>query len=333
MIQFELNSVDNSETGIIPFEAHFGSEDAIFFEWPPTVENATTEYLQRLNDNLATLRDVTKTYQEQLIAGRTADNAPDVFPKTSLVLRANRQRRNKLESSYSGPYEVLDHTGNRVQLRHIVENKEVVCHPSELKFYKGKIDADAERLARSDNHQHEVAAVLAYRGDPSKRTTMEFQVKFADGDIVWLPLSNDLIPNVSLRSFIEADPALHVLLRTAAQATEWIRDLNKTPITEVEPGMTFFLDIRSFGGNWYKVLTLPELFTKVYVLECVYVCWEGATRKRAADHTKISLRSNLLKQTYVFDHYSVYCYGTVVKFDPDRMVLVDQQFLKSYKVF
>jgi len=36
-------------------------------------------------------------------------------------------------------------------------------------------------------NQFEVYAILAWRGDPAVRKTMEFEVRFKDGDIVWKP--------------------------------------------------------------------------------------------------------------------------------------------------
>ena len=35
-----------------------------------------------------------------------------------------------------------------------------------------------------DNDQFVVDSILAYRGDPDQRTSMEFEVRFSDGTIV-----------------------------------------------------------------------------------------------------------------------------------------------------
>jgi len=51
---------------------------------------------------------------------------------------------------------------------------------------------EAVKLAMEDMDQYEVDIILAWGGDPSLRTTMEFEVKFKNGSIVWKPWDRDL---------------------------------------------------------------------------------------------------------------------------------------------
>jgi hypothetical protein len=46
---------------------------------------------------------------------------------------------------------------------------------------------DAMKVAMEDLDQFEIDIILAWKGDPNLRTTMEFEVKFKDGDVVWKP--------------------------------------------------------------------------------------------------------------------------------------------------
>ena len=48
-------------------------------------------------------------------------------------------------------------------------------------------EEDAYKAAMLDNDQYVVDRILAYRGDPDQRTSMEFEVRFSDGTIVWKP--------------------------------------------------------------------------------------------------------------------------------------------------
>ena len=58
-------------------------------------------------------------------------------------------------------------------------------HVERLKPFFGT-GTEAVELAQRDNDQFDVERILAYRGDPETRTTMEFNVLFRSGDVVWL---------------------------------------------------------------------------------------------------------------------------------------------------
>ena len=60
-----------------------------------------------------------------------------------------------------------------------------VFHVSEVKLFIGTED-EAKTLAQTDADQHLVQSFNAYVGDPSTRTTVEFEVQFMDGSIMWL---------------------------------------------------------------------------------------------------------------------------------------------------
>jgi hypothetical protein len=57
-VEYQLNSTDSSETGVIPFEAKFGSPAATYFIFPPFVPDSqrTSTFLELLNDNLADIQ-------------------------------------------------------------------------------------------------------------------------------------------------------------------------------------------------------------------------------------------------------------------------------------
>ena len=44
----------------------------------------------------------------------------------------------------------------------------------------------ALEAANWDADQYEVKTIISHRGDPTKRSTLEFLVEFADGDKVWI---------------------------------------------------------------------------------------------------------------------------------------------------
>jgi hypothetical protein len=69
MVEFTLNDSKNSETGYKPFELKFGFDAATYFslseQLPP--DDHSSSYCQFLNENLRNLRQISKTYQDQLV--------------------------------------------------------------------------------------------------------------------------------------------------------------------------------------------------------------------------------------------------------------------------
>ena len=68
-IFFIINSTDSSETGVIPFHAHFGSQDSTYFRMPASLNDSdiTHEYVKLLDENLCMLNDISIKYQSALI--------------------------------------------------------------------------------------------------------------------------------------------------------------------------------------------------------------------------------------------------------------------------
>ena len=73
---------------------------------------------------------------------------------------------------------------------------------------------EAYEAAMVDYNQYEVKEILSYKGDPEKRTTMEFVVEFMDGSIVSLPYSKDLSDTVQFEKYVRLQKPLTPLLYT-----------------------------------------------------------------------------------------------------------------------
>ena len=104
-------------------------------------------------------------------------------------------RPSKLTPAYKGPYEVVSQRNNDVTCRHLVGGQIETFHLSRVKIFHGNRD-DAYKAALLDNDQYVIKEVLAYRGDPLTRTTMEFEVQFEAGSVVWLPWTKELFDTV-----------------------------------------------------------------------------------------------------------------------------------------
>ena len=103
------------------------------------------------------------------------------------------------------------------------------------------------------------------------------------------------------------------------------KDLNSRPITEVSPGDSVYVDIRSFGNpEFYVELALPDPYHTCYVVLGVYRDWVNAQHKR------IELSFALFKQLCTVDHDYVLRYCSVKVFDANCMVLVDAAFARAH---
>lgn len=339
LIQFLINSHDSSETGVIPFHAHFGSADATYFRMPEeggTDMQRIHAYIKLLNDNLRHLQDVSRQFQAKLVAERTATSIPEKqnqFQPGDLVLKQHNPDDplpTKLSPKFLGPYEVIQQVKNDVTCRHIVLGHVKEFHVTRLKLYHGTLE-EAKRVALLDNDQYVILKFTAYRGNPLQRTNVEFEIMFGDGSLVWLPWSKDLFDTIQYEEFCRSRPELFPLLFDVKTAMQKIRELNKAPITEVTPGDIAYVDLRCYGATWYASLPLPDLYHKYYVLEYKYTRWMGR------QHLKIEAHCPVFKETFVVDHVFVRSYGSaslltnpILPENEGKVVLIDEDFLQLY---
>ena len=78
-----------------------------------------------------------------------------------------------------------------------------------------------------DNDQFVVDSIIAYWGDPDQRTSMEFEVRFSDGTVVWKPWDRDLDATQTYEDFVRARQALSPLLYTKDVADRHRKKLNQ----------------------------------------------------------------------------------------------------------
>jgi hypothetical protein len=331
IIFYIINSSENSETGTIPFHIHFGSQDATYARLPMDMDPAITanEYLRLLDENLTNLRTVSKEYQDRLILERKEVTPPDLqnmYQKGDFVLFVidrDKPRPNKLHPLYLGPFEVIQQVKNDVEVRDLIRGNIKTLHVERLKIFHGTRD-EAYRLAKIDFDQYDVDEFLAYRGDPTLRTTMEFEIRFMDGSVEWLPWSTDLFETVQYEDFCRKNPPLLPLITRLDETKRMISALNKAPITEVAPGDTVYVNIRYYGEAWYQSLGLPDPYHLQYVMKATYSIWGNRAK------TSIWLKCPVFKEEYKLNHYVVKTYGAVRQFDPLTMILVDKAFVDAH---
>ena len=170
-----------------------------------------------------------------------------------------------------------------------------------------------------------IEAFHAYIGDPSKRTTCEFEVSFQDGSLLWLPWSEDIFRTVQYESFCRENKELYPILFTLAESKKRIKAIRDLPITDVKYGTTVFISFRNLCPYWYDGLELEDPYHITYVVALTYGEW---TKKNSKRH--ISGDIPIFKQHYhSLDNYLVTFYGNIQEFKIS-MVLVDDQYLLTH---
>ena len=329
LIEFALNDRVHSETGRTAFELTFGTSDAKYFNLPDVQDSASISnaWLRALNESLRTVREITNDYQRKLIRQRTGGNptahAQRQYTPGDLVLydelHDRRWRKCKLDSRFSGPYEVLSHNRNDVECRHLVMKSIKFFRVDRLTLFSGS-RLEAERLAKEDADQYSILTIAAYKGNPARRSSMEFEITFEDGDTRWRPFDRDLFNSVPYEDYCRKNKELFPLLYDADQVGKEQERINSEPITTVTPGQRVYVNIRYFGfDNFDDHVQLPNKYYTTYVLCFVYKKWAG-TRHLSLDGYFPILGTRLL---YNVNHLFVRCWGSATELLPCMVEITD----------
>ena len=224
LIEYLVNSHVSSETGIIPLEATFGSQDAIYLNMPQGLNSSDRihEFVCKLDENLQHLRAVSKQFQDQLILERTSSTPAETqnkYQAGDFVLferDKSAPRPNKLSPDFLGPFEVISQNKNDVTTRNLVYGNVREYHVERLKPFFGS------RNNYADTDHYDVDRIIVtYRGET--RTTMEFLVLFKSGDSVWLPYSQDIFQMVQFEEFclVCISYSIHIRLQKLGKRSMW----------------------------------------------------------------------------------------------------------------
>ena len=168
-----------------------------------------------------------------------------------------------------------------------------------------------------------VLNITAYRGDPEKRSEMEFLLEYEDGTISWKSWDKDLFDSLPYERYVHSIPQLRPLLLTVALSNKQAAITNRAPILIVRPVLIGYMDLRWFSFDWYATLGLPNEDTTTYVLKYRYDDW---THK---NHRKIRIKFDITGTKYTMNHYSVLSWGSCLDLAPS-MALCDRVFIAGY---
>jgi hypothetical protein len=332
-VQLIINEVPHSSTSVIPLEATYGDFTSI----PAMPEGVCSHaYVEKLGSNLAALRAVSIEYRAKMLRIRSIkpDAVQNRFQPGDLVLYKlhKQEKATKLRAIHRGPYEVRGHPegSNHVQVRQLTGNQAYFTFDvKDLSIFVGSRQLAVE-AANKDEYQFEIKEITSFRGDVSHRSRMEFLVHYADGDVLWVPYSLDLATTEALERFCMQSryKALQMLLLPTKLINNSIKMLNSAVVDLSKYKEGVFINLRSYGGDWYDSRTsLPSKDTTNYYFKCT-VKWNGGKR----DAKKYVLYCPVLGESTTHDGAYMYYYGNVTELQPGEVELTNE-LCYSYDLF
>jgi hypothetical protein len=332
-----LNGQVSTESGVIPFHAHFGNQNATYFKVPEGLnqKETTNEYVKLLSANLQLITDLSKQFQDKLVHERTKNSQPkyqnQYQPGDYVFFQMNPDQHlpYKLHPRFKGPYEVVSQHNNDVECKSLIYGSISKFHVERLKIFHGSggaesLGAQAFRLAMLDNNQYVLTTIHAYRGDIERRSSMTFEAEFADGEKRWIPYSNDLFQTEQYEIFCEKNPELILLKMKTEESKVIAKEINSQAITNVNVDDKVFVDLRQYGCGWYESLELEDFEHRRYVIPFKYTEWKNES------HRKITIESQLTGDIWTVNNLWVKQFGSMKEFDQTCMILIDEQFIVDH---
>ena len=80
---------------------------------------------------------------------------------------------------------------------------------------------------------------------------MQFLVRFADDEELWIPWSQDLSDSIPFGEYCQSIPYLYIISLIIMIANKFSSDKRKEDITTVAPGDHVWVNFRFFGASFY----------------------------------------------------------------------------------
>ena len=327
LAQMVCNEHQHTSTGVSPYEATFGSDVAKYFDFGSGATDTSQpetmlKYMKALNQDLEKMRQLSKEFQEQWVAKKTAPNKEQVQqlynPGDYVLLRGDKDRRNsKLESIKQGPALVVQHMPehNTVRVKDLVTSKEFDTNCCDLEIFVGTPE-EAVRLSRLDNREQIIEKIMGYKGDPYERSRTTWIVKWQDEanttEEPWLGVNK----TVAFEEYCAKQRILQRLLIPTSQLVAYDRENIKNH--ELLPvNTTVYVDLRSFCYPWYDQLTsLPERAITKYRVAGIFTQYTG--NKNIEADVQFPAYNNV---TYKLPRKWMFYHGYATTLEQDEVLL------------
>ena len=223
-----INSEIHSRIGVSPNELVFGGKidlDGGFLDTPMIVSKdvnvaAWSSDMINLQSKLINIAQKRQTEQDEKFMQKSQNNLITQYDVNSFVLvlypaSAMGQRApTKLHTHWKGPMRVISNKGAEYLLHDLVQDKQIPIHVKRLKkFEHDPIHVDPLAIAAKDYEEDEVELILEHKGDPKRKSSLDFLVRwlgYDETEDLWLPWSA-LRTNAVLHQYLR-DNNMHKLI-------------------------------------------------------------------------------------------------------------------------
>ena len=151
----------------------------------------TNEYVVLLQVAYERLLDETSMHilkEQEGLREELKGVVPTEFEVGSFVLMSYLVRPpSKLAARWAGPFRIMSRKANSVELEDLTGGPSKTVDVSRLKPFLVAPGVDVKAVAAADLGEASVDAILAHKGNARKRSSLEFQVQWSDGDVTWEP--------------------------------------------------------------------------------------------------------------------------------------------------
>ena len=311
LVQLSLNTTVHGSTGQTPCTLTFGETSRQYMRSPSALRKSENADLMDFNQALDNVREAAKTkiIASQLPRLRKQPETRITYEPTDLVLRNPRRdtgavgmRKNKLEPTNLGPYEVIrqersvDGASNTVVVREVNDRSvQHEFHASTLRLFTGQMGMDAEQrmqlakeLAQLDNLEYTIIKVVSMQGNTAKRDDLVVMMELEDGSVDQMPYTQ-AIHTEAFTEYCERITIGRVLSMTRDEMTQFVKE--QTPAknqsvrqfiaTWPDEKQIHLDDRRYLTAHWFNTMawhiyTAPDTIAKEArnrepMLECIVV--------------------------------------------------------------
>ena len=256
----------SSETGISPYEATFGSSAAYQQKLleVPTDFPKNSALLTLLNDSILAANAVLTEHIDKLDKQRTANNMRQTYVPGDYIMYKIKDSKLKLKSPMLGPYKVISQENNNITCRHPCKNYNQILHADSVYIFYGTAEQAMDAALRDDD-QFFVTSILNYRGNPEKRSTVQFLVLYQDDSTHWVPYSADISNTAIFETFCSMYNELQILLQHSSKQAAYLRTLGAKKFPFDIQHTYAYMNLRAYGNDWYDSQKLDNL---PYVVPC-----------------------------------------------------------------
>ena len=151
---------------------------------------------------------------------------------------------------------------------------------------------------------------------------MEFLIVFEGNEKIWLRYNADLASSTPFQHYCKLHAELEPITMTLREWKVKSISYNNRGIVAVTPGQMCYVNLKSWGAEYFQSLSLP--IGPSYVVQCNYLKWTTPQKKKI--DVQCPLFNNVI---FEWNAVSVRLYGMSFVLN-EAMVLVDAMFCRSH---